>query len=178
MQNRTKDPIQHRNRSKQRSPITGRKQSMVKSPPKRKSLARKKSALSKQISKRTKAGTKKKIDSKKRKEYRIVIKLPADTKGTVQVIQGPRLWNDKGQKLFFSERGRQVLGVWVHNADHLPQGYIDTVVGYTKKNDPCQINYKKVLETMSYMRENPLNPTPPKPKKSNKTKTKPLRRGR
>jgi hypothetical protein len=143
------------------------------------SYVKKTPALSQTSKRKTKAGIRK-IDSKKHalKEYRIVIKLPADTKGQIQVVQGPRLWNDKGQKLFFSARDRQVLGVWVHNAGHLPQGYIDTVVGYTKKNDPCQINYKKVLETMSYMRENPLSPTPPKPKKSNKTKTKRLRRGR
>ena len=106
------------------------------------------------------------------KEYRIVIKLPADSTGKVQICQGPRLSNNEGQKLYFSTRGRQVLSVWVHNAGNLPQGYIDTVVGYTKQNSPASIKYKTVVDTMAYMRAHPSNPTQPKPKrvKTNKVK--------
>jgi hypothetical protein len=105
-----------------------------------------------------------KKDDRTLKEFRIVLPLPADTNGQIRYLQGPRLWNTKGQKLRFSIRSRQVLSVWVRNAGCLPPGYIDTVVGQTKNNVRCIIKYNTVVETMAYMRANPLKPTPPKPR--------------
>ena len=112
----------------------------------------------------------KKKDDRTLKEFRIVLPLPADKNGQISYLQGPRLWNSKGQKLFFSIRSRQVLGVWVRSAGCLPPGFIDTVVGQTKKNVRCIIKYSTVVETMAYMRANPLKPGRRKVSKKNNHK--------
>ena len=43
-----------------------------------------------------------KKDDRTLKEFRIVLPLPSDTNGQIRYLQGPRLWNTKGQKLRFS----------------------------------------------------------------------------
>jgi len=89
------------------------------------------------------------------KEYRLIINVPAEGTGNVaRKIQGPRLCNRKGQKLFFTKKSRQLLGVWVHNANFLSPNYSAQVEGFANNSGVFTrhiVTYKSVRSKMDAM---------------------------
>ena len=89
------------------------------------------------------------------KEYRLIINVPAEGTGNVaRKIQGPRLCNRKGQKIFFTKKSRQLLGVWVHNANFLSANYSGEVEGFANNSGVFTrhiVTYKSVRSKMDAM---------------------------
>ena len=60
--------------------------------------------------------------------------------GALQKLQGPRITNTAGEKLYFSPTCRAKLGVWVHSSSFLQNDYCGNVTGITK----CKSRVSKI----------------------------------